>query len=70
MELETKLKADINLALDFYAIRMRKCKEGRLSKDAKKENTGVKDSHTFIYTPVCTPPFLGQEWGVFKVGVQ
>lgn len=43
-------------------------KEGWLSKDAKKENTGVKDSHTFIYTPVHAPPFSGQDSVCWRSG--
>lgn len=73
MGLETKLQADFNLTLDFHAIKTRKLSVEWLSMDMKRENTGLKGSHAFIYIPTTHTPsgaFPGAAGSALKVGVQ
>lgn len=70
---ETKLEADFNLTLDFHAIKTRKLGVEWLSTDVKRENTGPKGSHAFIYIPTThttSGPFPGAAGSALKVGVQ
>lgn len=42
------MEADFNHTLDFYASKTRRLRVGWLSERMKKEDMGLKDSHTFI----------------------
>lgn len=44
-----QMEADFTHTLDFYAIKTRRLRVGWSSEHMKKEDIGLKDSHTFIF---------------------